>query len=97
MWTDYPFIELGDVAGQKAPLRKCEIIYYDGNKYCDILVDGKFFNIKRGYIYVTPFDGIGHHTACLYNNVSALKLEIKKLHRKQKWLGKYGIRPKFRP
>lgn len=50
-YTDYSFVELGDTPNQEAPIREVSIVKYDGNKYCDILVEGRSFNIKMGYIY----------------------------------------------
>ncbi len=50
-FTDYPFEKLGDIAGKKAPVRECEVISYDGNKYCLIEVSGIKAIIKSGYIY----------------------------------------------
>ena len=50
-YTDYPFTELGDRLQEEAPIRECIIIFYDNNKYADIVVEGKKFNIKSGYIY----------------------------------------------
>ena len=59
-YTDYPFEELGDTAGQIAPIRKCTILTWDRNKYCDILVyfvdkdgdlRGHINNIKQFYLY----------------------------------------------
>ena len=37
-WTDYPFIQLGDLENKKAPIREIEVVSYDGDKYCDIVV-----------------------------------------------------------
>jgi len=51
LYTDYPFIELGDESGKVAPVRKVIPLKYDGNKYCDVLVDGVYSNIKAGYTY----------------------------------------------
>lgn len=51
LFTDYPFVELGDEPGKKAPVRKVLPLNYDGDKYCDVLVDGIYSNIKAGYIY----------------------------------------------
>lgn len=48
--TDYPITRLGDVPGKPAPVRKCRLLSYDGNKYCTILVDGLVVTIKRGYV-----------------------------------------------
>ena len=53
-YTDYPFTFLGDIPHNEAPIRKCIVITYDGNKYCDILVEGHRTNIKAGYIYTKP-------------------------------------------
>lgn len=53
-YTDYPFVILGDVAYTKAPIREIKVIDYDGNKYCNIEVNGIKTSIKIGYIYKTP-------------------------------------------
>lgn len=59
-YTDYPFESLGDTAGERAPIRKCQILTWDHNKYCDILVlfedddgdlRGYINNIKQFYLY----------------------------------------------
>jgi len=50
-WTDYPFVWLGDIAYQKAPVREIEVVSYDGNKYCKIIVEQGEYEIKAGYIY----------------------------------------------
>lgn len=59
-FTDYPFPSCGDTAGQTVPIRKCTILTYDRNKYCDILVyfvdsdgdaRGYVDSIKAGYLY----------------------------------------------
>jgi len=51
LYTDYPFEELGDIPGKSAPIRKVFPLHYDGDKYCDVIVDGIKSNIKTGYIY----------------------------------------------
>lgn len=53
-WTDYPILELGDVSGEIAPIRRCVVIKYDGDKYTKALVEGVITEIKRGYIYRRP-------------------------------------------
>ena len=53
-WTDYPFTNLGDIAGEMAPIRPIKVISYDRNKYCKIEVCGIFEEIKCGYIYARP-------------------------------------------
>jgi hypothetical protein len=53
-WTDYPFEELGDTPGQKAPIRRCTPLSSDGNKYVRVLVEGVEAEIKFGYIYTLP-------------------------------------------
>ena len=59
-FTDYPFTELNDVAGKKAPIRQVKILTYDWNKYCNVLVlfkdedgdlCGHLDSVKSGYIY----------------------------------------------
>lgn len=50
-YTDYPFVELGDVGGQEAPVREIEILKWDMNKYVQIKVEGVISEIKSGYIY----------------------------------------------
>lgn len=50
-FTDYPILELGDKSGEEAPVRVCEVIKYDQDKYCEVLVDGVTTEIKSGYIY----------------------------------------------
>ena len=60
-WTDYPIVELGDIPGKYAPIREIEVLSYDGNKYCEIIVgqglttlgrpSGFYTTIKAGYIY----------------------------------------------
>ena len=53
LYTDYPFVELGDKPNKKAPVRKVLPIDYDGDKYCTVFVEGIYGNIKAGYIYTT--------------------------------------------
>ena len=51
LFTDYPITELGDEEFKEAPIRECELISYDDNKYCFIKVQGVTVEIKRAYIY----------------------------------------------
>jgi len=51
LYTDYPFIELGDIPHEEAPIREVVPLTWDDNKYCDVLVGGIVSNIKAGYIY----------------------------------------------
>jgi hypothetical protein len=53
-FTDYPITELGDIEFEKAPIRKCTILTWDRNKYCDVLV---YFVDKDGDLrgHVTSF------------------------------------------
>lgn len=63
-WTDYPIVELGDIAGQEAPIRQVTVLSYDGDKYCCVKVPGLEFTeeIKAGYLYTRPSRaGKGHH------------------------------------
>jgi len=53
-YTDYPICELGDAPGKVAPIRECEVVTYDGDKYCYVNIQGLSLSIKRGYLYTTP-------------------------------------------
>lgn len=57
LYTDYPITSLGDKEGMLAPIRKCRIINFDGDKYCKVEIKENnlkvFEEIKRGYIYNT--------------------------------------------
>lgn len=50
-FTDYPFIELGDLPLTNAPMRQVRVLSYDGNKYCMIEVEGVTASVKAGYLY----------------------------------------------
>jgi hypothetical protein len=52
LYTDYPFVELGDAPGEPAPVREIQrVVSYDGNKYCEVLIDGMRLSLKAGYLY----------------------------------------------
>lgn len=53
-WTDYPILRMGDKPGEFAPIRKCKVLSYDGNKYCQVKVGRYVEEIKSGYIYTAP-------------------------------------------
>ena len=59
-FTDYPIEKLDDIEFEKAPIRKCTILTWDRNKYCDVLVyfvdedgdlRGHITNFKQWYLY----------------------------------------------
>jgi len=59
-FTDYPIESYGDSPNQEAPIRKCTILTWDRNKYCDVLVyqvdqdgdlRGTVVNFKQFYLY----------------------------------------------
>jgi len=61
-FTDYPIESFGDVVGNVASIRKCTILTWDRNKYCDVLVyqvdedgdlRGTVVNFKQFYLYKT--------------------------------------------
>jgi len=56
-WTDYPIDLLGDCPRQEAPIRECEPISYDGDKYVVVRIDGRKYEIKSGYVYSRPGRG----------------------------------------
>lgn len=49
-YTNYPIEKLGDILGKRAPVRKCNILFYDEDKYVDIFIEGVITRIKRGYV-----------------------------------------------
>jgi hypothetical protein len=53
-FTDYPILELGDVAQQEARIRECEVLTWDRNKYAHVLVEGIVVSFKAGYLYAKP-------------------------------------------
>lgn len=53
-WTDYPITELGDEPGKEAPVRKCHVLSYDGDKYVETIVGGVKTSFKAGYVYTAP-------------------------------------------
>ena len=53
-FTDYPFESLGDTDGEEAPIRQVEVLYYDGDKRCGIVVKGLVEEVKTGYLYTEP-------------------------------------------
>jgi hypothetical protein len=59
-YTDYPIVGLGDIEFEKSPIRKCTILTWDRNKYCDVLVyfvdkdgdlRGHITSFKQFYLY----------------------------------------------
>lgn len=53
VYTDYPFLDLGDIPNKEAPIRKMKLIAYDGDKYVKLLHEetGKILEVKSGYVY----------------------------------------------
>lgn len=53
VWTDYPFLALGDKSGEKAPVRQVEVLSYDEDKYCTVRVPclSQLQDVKLGYLY----------------------------------------------
>jgi hypothetical protein len=51
LYTDYPFVELGDKPYTIAPIRECKFVAFDGNKYVTVDVEGHRLEVKAGYIY----------------------------------------------
>jgi hypothetical protein len=59
-YTDYPIEAFGDEPNKIAPIRKCTILTWDRNKYCDVLVymidedgdlRGHITDFKQFYLY----------------------------------------------
>lgn len=50
-YTDYPLEALGDEPGKAAPLRRCEVLAWDRDKYVRVRVGTIEAVIKAGYVY----------------------------------------------
>lgn len=50
-WTDYPIVQLGDTKDILPPIRKVNVLSYDGNHSCHILVDSVEIEIDSAYLY----------------------------------------------
>lgn len=53
LFTGYPFKELGDPPGQRAPIREAWFRNYDGNKYVTVECGGQIVEVKSGYLFLT--------------------------------------------
>lgn len=53
MFTDYPFIDLGDKPHSVVQIRECRVVSYDGDKYCVVDINGKQLEVKAGYLRPT--------------------------------------------
>jgi hypothetical protein len=76
LYTDYPFIDFGDIPGKKAPIRKVMPMSYDGNKYVKVLVDGVYSEIKSCYIY-TKYGRCGDVPVFNPNNIDNDDIDLK--------------------
>ena len=54
VFTDYPIVELGDIENKIAPIRKVELISYDGDKYAYVIAEGYIVSFKACYLYTAP-------------------------------------------
>ena len=58
-YTNCSFIQLGDSGGLITNYRKCKILTWDGDKYCDVLVydssKGLVTSILSKYLYKTIY------------------------------------------
>lgn len=79
-FTDYPFVELGDVPGEKAPIRLCWVWAYDFDKYVSISLVGHSgsFSVKGGYVYKKPgrYGEVPSYTSADYKEALRDKCEV---------------------
>lgn len=54
VWTDLPFISLGDGLGDFAPVREAQITAYDGKTTCVIVVGGSIEKVRIRNLYTKP-------------------------------------------
>jgi len=79
-WTDYPLAKsdgrgICDSRGYSlAPIRRVELIGWDGNKYCMIKYRNKFYSLKLCYIYSAP--GRLLEVPCIINTVEVPEISI---------------------
>jgi hypothetical protein len=52
-YTDYPMLFRDGLIGGCIPIRRVEVLSYDGNKYCMVKYRGKTHSIKVAYLYKT--------------------------------------------
>jgi hypothetical protein len=53
-FTDYPFVELGDIPFSDADIREIDVISFDSNKYCKINYQNQPLEVKCCYLYTKP-------------------------------------------
>ena len=52
VYTGYPFIQLGDPPGVRAPIRQVEVLSWEPDVWVDVrLPDGQFSQVKKGYLF----------------------------------------------
>lgn len=73
-YTDYPILALGDKPGEAAPIRECELLSYDGDKYVTVKVEGIEVEFKAGYLYIERgrFDASSVASPKLINRILGL-------------------------
>ena len=49
-YTNCSFIQLGDIGGLNTNFRKCKILTWDGDEYCDILVYSDWSDSSKGLV-----------------------------------------------
>lgn len=74
-YTDYPILELGDISGEEAPIREVNILYYDGDKRCKVIIQGLEEEIKTGYLYTAPVRAEEAYEKNLIINTQYIKSE----------------------
>lgn len=68
VWTDYPIVELGDIPGERAPMRQGAALSYDGDKYVTVQIGDIEKAIKAGYLYDEQGRAIDHSMLEEINN-----------------------------
>jgi hypothetical protein len=59
LWTDYPFMDLGETKNINSGWKPVTFVQYDGNKYAYIkLSNGVIVSIKIGYLFESKEIGI---------------------------------------
>lgn len=65
-YTDYPIPELVDKFYTKAPMRECCVLSYDGENYCEVIVEGRYETLSVSIVFVSFLQDMSSGKASLH-------------------------------
>jgi hypothetical protein len=74
-YTDYPIRAFGDQPHVEAPVRPCQVLSWDRDKYVQIRAADLVFSVKRWYVYGAPGRS-GEVPALSEDELAALPAEV---------------------